>query len=81
MTKFFESLSRNFAQLLENGDDYNIIFHVGEGMVKQSFKAHSAVLQFRCPHLYNELKSIPYNGNFKEISKFHTSAEVFEILI
>ncbi|RHZ89551.1 hypothetical protein Glove_13g251 [Diversispora epigaea] len=80
---FYENLSSDFIKLLENGDENNIIIEVGESSMKQPFKAHSTVLCYRCPYLYDEFKksTISNNDNIRIIQKPQISAKIFDIII
>ncbi len=54
---FFQGLSQNFSQLLDNGDDYDTII---ESNTKK-FRVHSIILKARSPyfkkvHLQNDIK-------------------------
>ncbi|RHZ48297.1 hypothetical protein Glove_553g18 [Diversispora epigaea] len=69
--------------LKENGDEHNVIIEVGEPLIKQPFKAHSTVLCYRCPYLYEEFKksTISNDVNIRIIQKPQISAKVFDIII
>ncbi|CAG8784930.1 2928_t:CDS:1, partial [Acaulospora morrowiae] len=44
--------------------------------------AHTTILCYRCPYLYNELRNISYNdGNIKVIKKPKVLVKVFDIII
>ncbi|CAG8464058.1 9771_t:CDS:2, partial [Acaulospora morrowiae] len=76
---FFGNLSQSFLSLLENNEEYNIIIEIGNGSLKQSFKAHASILCCRCPHLYNELKD--GKGNIRTITKPNIPVKAFGIII
>ncbi|CAG8439227.1 9728_t:CDS:2 [Acaulospora morrowiae] len=79
---FLGNLSLDFLKLLENNDEYNVIIEIGEGSFKKLFRAHSIILCYRCPYLYNKLKDIDYNDrNIKVIKKPKVLVKVFDIVI
>ncbi|RHZ70502.1 hypothetical protein Glove_271g28 [Diversispora epigaea] len=51
--KFFDKLSQNFIELLNDKDDYNVIVEVEN---EKSFTAHSNVLKCRSPYFPNEFE-------------------------
>ncbi|RIB30214.1 hypothetical protein C2G38_2027033 [Gigaspora rosea] len=53
--EFFKKLSNDLTNLLENGEDYNVIIEVGQIPNRQIFKAHSIILNYRCFYLREEL--------------------------
>ncbi|RHZ76574.1 hypothetical protein Glove_196g25 [Diversispora epigaea] len=77
--KFFDKLSQNFIELLNDKDDYNVIIIVKN---EKSFIAHSDVLKCRSPYFRKELKNIiPNENNIKTITKPNISDEVFDIIL
>ncbi|RHZ89923.1 hypothetical protein Glove_9g175 [Diversispora epigaea] len=69
--KFFNKLSQNFTELLNNKDDYN-----------EKFTAHSNVLKCRSPYFDKELDTItPNEKNIKIIIKPNISAQIFDIIL
>ncbi|CAG8558358.1 16732_t:CDS:2 [Acaulospora morrowiae] len=79
---FLGNLSQDLINLFENNDEYNVIIEIGEGTIKQSYKAHTIILRYRCPYLYNELKHIGCNdGDIKVINKPKVLVKVFDIII
>ncbi|CAG8747675.1 21051_t:CDS:1, partial [Racocetra persica] len=81
IAKFYDRLSSNYTQLLENSDEYNVIINIGK-VETQSFKAHSIILQYRCPYFYQQLKDISPNiNNIKEINEPDITIKVFDIII
>ena len=57
MTEFFQSLSKDFSQLLENSDDYNVIIRVGDENREKTFYAHSIILRTRSPYFHTALSN------------------------
>ncbi|RHZ72526.1 hypothetical protein Glove_242g15 [Diversispora epigaea] len=77
--KFFDKLSQNFIELLNDKDDYNVIIEVED---KKHFTAHSNVLKCRAPYFRKELDTInPNENNFKTITKHDISAQIFDIIL
>ncbi|RHZ89489.1 hypothetical protein Glove_13g62 [Diversispora epigaea] len=78
--KFFDKLSQNFIELLNDKDDYNVIIVV-ENKGK-SFTAHSNVLRYRSSYFRKELENIqPNENNVKTIIKSSISAQIFDIIL
>ncbi|RHZ89920.1 hypothetical protein Glove_9g170 [Diversispora epigaea] len=77
--KFFDKLSQNFIELLNDKDDYNIIIEVKD---KKNFIAHSNVLKCRSPYFRKELDTVtPNENNIKKIIKPNTSSQIFDIIL
>ncbi|RIB19708.1 hypothetical protein C2G38_2035846 [Gigaspora rosea] len=80
--EFFKKLSSDLTNLLENGEDYNVIIEVDKMSNCQIFKAHSIILSSRCFYILEKLLKTSYNkDNIKKISMPHISANIFEIII
>ncbi|CAG8589579.1 10732_t:CDS:2, partial [Acaulospora morrowiae] len=54
-TRFYDNLSQDFSQLLEDADDYNVKIKVGENSKTQEFRAHSVILRARSPYFKRAL--------------------------
>ncbi|RHZ89897.1 hypothetical protein Glove_9g183 [Diversispora epigaea] len=77
--KFFDKLSQNFTELLNDKDDYNVIIEVED---KKKFTAHSNVLKCRSPYFRKELDTInPNENNVKTIIKPKISAQILDIIL
>ncbi|RHZ70436.1 hypothetical protein Glove_271g43 [Diversispora epigaea] len=77
--KFFDKLSQNFIELLNDKDDYNVIVEVEN---EKSFPAHSNVLKCRSPYFRKELENIiPNENNIKKITKPNISGLIFDIIL
>ncbi|RHZ70501.1 hypothetical protein Glove_271g29 [Diversispora epigaea] len=77
--KFFDKLSQNFIELLNDKDDYNVIVEVEN---EKSFTAHSNVLKWRSPYFRKELENIiPNENNIKKITKPTISGVIFDIIL
>ncbi|RHZ84842.1 hypothetical protein Glove_74g240 [Diversispora epigaea] len=81
-TKFYERLSNDLTQLLENPIDYNVTIEVGEEPDKQIFKAHSYILQSRNSYFQKKLNEISFNENHIKVLKMsNISIKIFNIII
>ncbi|RIB17296.1 hypothetical protein C2G38_1444044 [Gigaspora rosea] len=81
--KHFEKLSNNYIELLEKGNDFNVIIKVGKSTDTKEFKTHSAILKCRSSYFQNKLENITKdtNGIIKIDLKSHISIQQFEIII
>ncbi|RHZ89625.1 hypothetical protein Glove_13g50 [Diversispora epigaea] len=78
--KFFDKLSQNFIELLNEKDDYNVIIEVENK--EKLFTAHSNILKYRSTYFRKELENIQSNkNNIKTISKSSVSAQIFDIIL
>ncbi|RHZ81682.1 hypothetical protein Glove_117g242 [Diversispora epigaea] len=78
--KFFDKLSQNFIELLNDSDDYNVIIEVKND--EKSFTAHSNILKYRSSYFRRELENIhPNQNNIKTITESSTSSQIFEIIL
>ncbi|RHZ70820.1 hypothetical protein Glove_266g16 [Diversispora epigaea] len=77
---FFDKLSQNLIELLNDKDDYNVIIEVENK--EKSFTAHSNVLKFRSSYFRRELESIQQNeNNIKIIIKPSISVQIFNVIL
>ncbi|RHZ85097.1 hypothetical protein Glove_71g128 [Diversispora epigaea] len=77
---FFDKLSQNFIELLNDKDDYNVIIEVENN--EQSFTAHSNVLKYRSSYFRRELENIqPNENNIKIINKSNVSTQIFNVIL
>ncbi|RHZ89519.1 hypothetical protein Glove_13g229 [Diversispora epigaea] len=79
--KFFDKLSQNFIELLNDKDDYNVIIEIENK--KKSFTAHSNILKYRSPYFRKELENIQTNeNNVKTIFiRSSVSAQIFDVIL
>ncbi|RHZ67403.1 hypothetical protein Glove_301g28 [Diversispora epigaea] len=78
--KFFDKLSQNFIEILNDKDDYNVIIEVENK--EKSFTAHSNVLKFRSSYFRRELENIqPNENNIKIIIKPSISTQIFNVIL
>ncbi|RHZ77532.1 hypothetical protein Glove_177g143 [Diversispora epigaea] len=76
---FFDKLSQNLIELLNDGDDYNVIIEVENK--EKLFMAHSNVLKFRSSYFRRELENIQPENNIKIIIKSSISAQIFNVIL
>ncbi|RHZ78381.1 hypothetical protein Glove_165g127 [Diversispora epigaea] len=80
--KFFDKLSRDFSELLNDEKEYNVIIEVDKEENMKSFTAHSIVLRYRSSYFDKELENAPTNENhIKTIIKPNISVQIFEIIL
>ncbi|RHZ85182.1 hypothetical protein Glove_71g10 [Diversispora epigaea] len=78
--KFFDKLSQNFIELLNDKDDYNVIIEVENK--EKSLTAHSNVLKYRSSYFRQELEKIqPNENNIKIINKPNISTQIFNVIL
>ncbi|RHZ43770.1 hypothetical protein Glove_856g47 [Diversispora epigaea] len=81
-TKFYDRLSNDLTQLLENPIDHNVIIEVGEAPINQVFKVHSYILQSRSTYFKKKFNETPFNENHvKELKMPNISIKVFNSII
>ncbi|RIB28884.1 hypothetical protein C2G38_1336271 [Gigaspora rosea] len=80
--KFFEKLSNNYLELLDDKEDFNIVINVGESPNAKIFQAHSAILKYRSLYFCNELSNIRKDANnIKTLNLTNLTIQQFEIII
>ncbi|RHZ85355.1 hypothetical protein Glove_66g165 [Diversispora epigaea] len=78
--KFFDKLSQNLIEFLNDKDDYNVVVEVENK--EKSFTAHSNVLKYRSSYFRQKLENIqPNENNIKIITKPSISAKIFEVIL
>ncbi|RHZ89530.1 hypothetical protein Glove_13g140 [Diversispora epigaea] len=78
--KFFDRLSQNFIELLNDKDDYNVIIEIENK--EKSYTAHSNILKYRSSYFRKELENIqPDENNIKIIIKSSVSAQIFDVIL
>ncbi|RHZ87587.1 hypothetical protein Glove_33g38 [Diversispora epigaea] len=78
--KFFDKLSQNFIELLNDKEDYNVIIYVENA--EKSFTAHSNVLKYRSSYFRQELENIqPNENNIKIITKPSISSKICDTIL
>ncbi|RHZ43777.1 hypothetical protein Glove_856g55 [Diversispora epigaea] len=82
ITKFYERLSNDLTQLLENLIDHNVTIEVGEAPINQIFKVHSYILQSRSTYFKKKFDETPFNENYiKKLKISNISAKMFNFII
>ncbi|RHZ82479.1 hypothetical protein Glove_109g165 [Diversispora epigaea] len=77
---FFDKLSQNLIELLNDKDDFNVIIQVENK--EKTLTAHSNVLKFRSSYFCKELENIrPNENNIKIITKSNISAQIFDVIL
>ncbi|RHZ73734.1 hypothetical protein Glove_229g77 [Diversispora epigaea] len=80
--KFFDKLSQDFSELLNDKIEYNVVIEVDKEENKKSFTSHSVVLRYRSTHFTKELDQTATNeNNVKTIFKPNISTQIFEIIL
>ncbi|RHZ86341.1 hypothetical protein Glove_52g145 [Diversispora epigaea] len=80
--KFFNKLSQDFSELLNDKKESNVVIEVDNEENKKSFTAHSVVLRYRSSHFDKELESAATNENhIKTIIKPNISVQIFELIL
>ncbi|RHZ87577.1 hypothetical protein Glove_33g205 [Diversispora epigaea] len=78
--KFFDKLSQNLVELLNDRYDYNVIINVENS--EKSFTAHSNILKYRSSYFRQELENIqPNENNIKIITKPNISSKIFDVIL
>ncbi|RHZ60998.1 hypothetical protein Glove_350g21 [Diversispora epigaea] len=80
--KFFDRLSDDLTQLLEDPIDYNASIEAGEAPDNQIFKIHSYILQSRSPYFKKKFNEIPFNDvHVKVLMMSDISVKALNIII
>ncbi|RHZ78469.1 hypothetical protein Glove_164g39 [Diversispora epigaea] len=80
--KFFDKLSQDFSEILNDKKEYNVVIEVDKEGNKKSFTAHSVVLRYRSRYFDKELENVTANKNhIKTIIKPNISTPLFEIIL
>ncbi|RHZ86338.1 hypothetical protein Glove_52g30 [Diversispora epigaea] len=91
--KFFDKLSQDFSELLNDKKEHNVVIEVDKEKNKKSFTAHSVVLRYRSSYFDKELENAttnktnfktiikPNKNNIKTIIKPNISVQIFEIIL
>ncbi|RHZ83771.1 hypothetical protein Glove_87g255 [Diversispora epigaea] len=80
--KFFDKLSQDFSELLNDKKDYNVVIEVDKEENMKSFTTHSVVLRYRSSYFDKELENATANENhIKTIIKPNISFQIFEIIL
>ncbi|RHZ81566.1 hypothetical protein Glove_117g105 [Diversispora epigaea] len=78
--KFFDKLSQNLIEILNDKVDYNVIIEVKNE--ERSFTAHANILKYRSSYFRRKLENIhPNENNVKTITESSISAQIFETIL
>ena len=82
-TQFLSKLSRNYIELLEDDEYYDITIEVGEDPNVKIFRAHLNILCYRSPYLRRALASNKKNNDnvLAHIKLPNISPEIFRIIL
>jgi BTB/POZ domain len=82
MSQFFPKLSKNYIELLEDDEYYDITIEVGEDPNVKIFRAHMNILCYRSPYLRRILSSNKRNNDnvLTHIRLPNILPEIFQII-
>ncbi|UZO05169.1 uncharacterized protein OCT59_025529 [Rhizophagus irregularis] len=82
-TQFFSKLSKNYIELLDDDEYYDITIEVGEDPNVKIFRAHMNILCYRSPYLRRTLASNKKNrdNSLAHIKLSNISPEIFQIIL
>ncbi|RHZ74861.1 hypothetical protein Glove_219g115 [Diversispora epigaea] len=79
---FFDKLSQDYSELLNDKKEYNVVIEVDKEENKKSFTSHSVVLRYRSTYFTKEIENIATNENHvKTIHKPNISTQIFETIL
>ncbi|RHZ51459.1 hypothetical protein Glove_478g72 [Diversispora epigaea] len=79
---FYDSLSNDLTQLLEDHIDYNATIEIGEAPLANIYKVHSIILQSRSLYFKKKFDEITFNDNHVKVLKLpNISVKVFDVII
>ncbi|RHZ60895.1 hypothetical protein Glove_350g36 [Diversispora epigaea] len=82
INEFFDRLSIDLTQLLENPIDYNVTIEIDEAPNNQIFKVHSYILLSRSPYFKKKFSETPFNDDHvKALKMSDISVKLFNIII
>ncbi|RIB19594.1 hypothetical protein C2G38_2245063 [Gigaspora rosea] len=80
--ELFKKLSNDLTTIFKNSDDYNVLIEVGQTPNRQTFKAHSVILNSRCDYFRKVLKKTTCDEDYvKNIKVTNIPVAIFEIII
>jgi hypothetical protein len=83
-TQFFSNLSRNYIEILEDDENYDITIEVGEDPNVKIFHAHTIILCHRSPYLRRVLANKKNNNNDSVLTHIklpNILPEIFQIIL
>ena len=80
--QFFQRLSKNYIEILEDDEYYDITIEVGKDPNVKIFRAHLIILCYRSPFLLRTLASNKKNNDILAHIKLpNISPEIFHIIL
>jgi hypothetical protein len=81
--KFFNRLSQNYVEILNDDEYYDITIEVGKDPNVKIFRTHMIILCYRSPFLRRTLSSTKKNnnGSLVHIKLPNISPEIFQVLL
>ena len=80
--QFFQRLSKNYIEILEDDEYYDITIEVGKDPNVKIFRAHMIILCYRSPFLRRTLASNKKNdGDLTHVKLQNISPEIFQIIL
>ena len=80
--QFFQRLSKNYIEILEDDEYYDITIEVGEDPNVKIIRAHMNILCCRSPYLRRTLASSKRNSDILTHIKLpNISPEIFQIIL
>lgn len=83
MSKHWKTFSLNFARLLEEGDEYDLVINVGQEPLVKSFKAHKVILRTHSSYFHKALSSMWAKKKDGKVifNKPNVSPPVFDVIL
>ena len=83
MVQFFQKLSRNYIELLEDDEYYDTTIEVGEDPDVKIFRVHMNILCYRSPYLRRTLTSNnkKNNNGLFHLKLLNVLPEIFQIIL
>ena len=81
--QFFPKLSRNYIEILDDDEYYDLTIEVGKDPDVKIFRTHMIILCYRSPFLRRTLASNKKNndGGLIHIKLPNISSEIFQIIL
>ncbi|RHZ72849.1 hypothetical protein Glove_236g66 [Diversispora epigaea] len=79
---FYDNLSNDLTQLLEDPIDYNVTIEIGDAPLTYIYKVHSIILQSRSLYFKKKFNEITFNDDHVKVLKLsNISVKVFDVII
>jgi len=79
--QFFQRLSTNFIELLDDDEFYDVTIEVGKDSNMKIFRAHMAILCYRSPFLKKNLRKSYSCGVLTNVKLSNMPPETFHIIL